>query len=233
MRIAFSGAACTGKTTTIKAFVDKWQNYRFIQSDYRDLIKKTKKHSKTATSKSQKEILDILCSDLLPYTFSDKVVFDRCPLDNLVYSLWNYEKLKKGFTEDFIKKSVEKVRDSMRNLDIIFLCTRDLMNPLIESNGIRETDIEFINEIDNLFKAILKQFSTPEGSPFFPKGDSPALIDIYGSTEERLAQISLYVTETGDAYDEKNSIVDFNELLAMEGLIKEQKEELNKPKFTL
>ena len=50
MRIAFSGAACTGKTTTIQHFLGKWSTYNFIKSEYRKIIK-DKKHSKNTTSK--------------------------------------------------------------------------------------------------------------------------------------------------------------------------------------
>jgi len=83
MRIAFSGAACTGKSTIIQHFLQKWPNYQLINSNYRKLLKK-KNHSKNTTPKLQEEILDILCAEAEPYTLHQNVVFDRCPLDNLI-----------------------------------------------------------------------------------------------------------------------------------------------------
>lgn len=224
MRIAFSGAACTGKTTTIEAFLNKWTNYTLINSNYRQLIKKSKKHSRNNTKKNQEQILDIMVAETIKFTAHDKVVFDRCPLDNIIYSMWCYDKGMKGFTEKFIQESIQKVRESMRHLDIIFLCTRDMMPPVVP-NGVRDTDPTFVDEINNLFKSTLKQIQRGvEYSPFFPAGDSPGLIDIYGTTEERLAQIALYVTPEGDAFGEEQSLVNMNELNDMYKLIRDQKD---------
>ena len=223
MRIAFSGAACTGKTTTIEAFLRKWPSYKLIQSNYRNLIKKTKGHSSKTNKKNQQQILDTMLSESIGYTLHNNVVYDRCPLDNIIYSLWCYEKGVKGFTEKFIKESIEKVRESMRHLDIIFLCTRDMMPPIV-SNGVRDTDPVYVDEINTLFKTTLRQIEKGvEYSPFFPKGDSPGFIEIHGTTDERIAQIALYVTEEGSAFGEDQSLINMDELNKMYDLLREQK----------
>ena len=225
MRIAFSGAACTGKTTTINSFLEKWPNYKLINSDYRKLVRKEGKHSKRATAKMQKQILDILCEEAKPYTFHDKVVYDRCPLDNLVYSLWCHGKGKKGFTEKFIAETIESVKESMRNLDVIFVCSRKLMTGGIVNDGLREVDEGFVKEIDNIFTAISKQAQENiAASPFFVKDDSPGVIDIHGTTEERIAQIALYVTPDGNAFGEEQSLLNLDEIAKMKGLIEDQKD---------
>ena len=224
MRIAFSGAACTGKTTTINAFLQKWPNYTLVKSDYRKIVKKTKKHSKNATTKSQSEILDILFNESKPFTPHDKVCYDRCALDNLVYTLWAHGSGKKGFSEKYVAKTIEKVKESMRHLDLIFVFSRDLMPPVVEKDGTRETDPLYVKETDNIFKAITKQAQDDLAkSPFFPKDDSPAIIEIHGTTEERIAQISLYVTSDGTAYGEEQSVFNMDELNKMYGILEDQK----------
>lgn len=231
MRIAFSGAACTGKTTTLNAFLEKWPQYTLVKSDYRKIVKKSGKHSKKATSKSQKEILDILVKESLPYSFHDKVCYDRCALDNLVYTLWSHGKEVRGFSDKFVAQTIAGVKEAMKSLDIIFVFTRELMPSEIESDGIRETDPQFVTETDNIFKAILKQAQLDIGkSPFFPKDNSPAVIDIHGTTDERLAQIGLYVTPDGGAYGEEQSILNIDEMAEMNSLISDQKEKLSSEK---
>jgi hypothetical protein len=84
-----------------------------------------------------------------------------------------------------------------------------------------------------LFKAISKQIQTTGVSPFFPPNDSPALIELTGSTEERLEQISMYVTPEGDMYGEEQSLVNMDEINKMERLLRDQKEFLNKEKGIL
>jgi hypothetical protein len=100
--------------------------------------------------------------------------------------------------------------------------TRDLMGP-VQGNGKREADPHYIMETDNIFKAINKQLQTTGASPFFPHNDSPAIIQIHGTIEERLAQIALYVNEDGDMYDETQSLVNVDEIVKMESLLREQK----------
>lgn len=231
MRIAFSGAACTGKTTTLNAFLEKWPQYSLVKSDYRSVIKKSGKHSKKATTKSQKEILDILIKESSPFTFHNKVCYDRCALDNLVYTLWSHGKEVKGFNDKFVAQTIASVKEAMKSLDVIFIFSRDLMPEDIENDGTRETDPQFVTETDNIFKAILKQAQLDLGkSPFFPKDNSPAVIDIHGTTDERLAQIGLYVTEDGGAYGEEQSILNIDEMAKMNNLISDQKEILSSEK---
>jgi predicted ATPase len=220
MRIAFSGAACTGKTTTLNAFLRKWPTYRLPQPTYRSLITENN-HSKKTDKKLQKSILEFMLNQQKQCTPHDKVVYDRCGLDNIVYTLWCHEKGKKGFNRQFVDDCIEIVRESMRYLDIVFLSTRDLMGPIKDNNS-RETDPDFITETDNIFRAIQAQLSVA-GSPFFPLNDSPALIEVTGTVEERLKQISMYVTTEGDMYGEEQSLVDMDEIAKMERLLREQK----------
>jgi hypothetical protein len=98
------------------------------------------------------------------------------------------------------------------------------MMPPIVDNGIRDIDPVYVDEINTLFKTTLKQIQKGvEHSPFFPAGDSPGIIDIHGTTEERLAQIALYVTEDGNAFGEEQSLVNMDELNKMYDLLREQK----------
>lgn len=110
--------------------------------------------------------------------------------------------------------------------------TRDLMGP-IENNMIRETDSEYILETDNIFKAINKQIQTTGASPFFPQNDSPALIEIMGTIDERLEQISMYVTQEGNMYGEDQSLINIDEINKMERLLRDQKDFLKKEKGIL
>ncbi len=38
----------------------------------------------------------------------------------------------------------------------------------------------------------------PQDNPFFPRDDSPALIEVFGSKEERIQMIKLYIDAEGD-----------------------------------
>ena len=191
---------------------------------------KDKKHSKETTPKLQSEILDILSKECEPYTLHQNVIFDRCPIDNLVYSMWCYGNNVKGFTDKFIEESIIKTRKAMQYFDVIFICTRDLMPP-IEDNGVREIDPKYVEETDNLFKAIINKYKKgAEELPFFEKNNAPAIIDIHGQPHERLAQIAMYVTEDGNMYGEDQSLINLDELGEMTKLVREQQDALKNEK---
>lgn len=231
MRIAFSGAACTGKTTTLKAFLAKWPQYKTPEKSYRHLIT-ANKHSKNTDKKTQLAILDFMVQQQSEFTLHDNIAYDRCPLDNIVYTMWAHEKGKKGFNEQFVNKCIGRVQQGMRTLDIIFFMTRDLMGP-IEDDTKRETDPNYVMETDNIFKAIHNQLSTKGFSPFFPQNDSPALIQLTGNVEERLEQISMYVTPEGNMYGEEQSLINMDEVSKMEQLIRDQRQMASKEKGVL
>ena len=131
MRIAISGTANTGKSTLIQHFLSTWSQYKTPSKSYRDILKENKlKHSTKSTVKTQFSILDFMVNQLKTYTKDDKVIYDRCPLDNLVYSLWCNEKGVEGFDSDFIEMTalkpdilmLQQYISSKSNLDnILFL----------------------------------------------------------------------------------------------------------------
>lgn len=201
MRIAISGTANQGKTTLIKDFLAEWPNHKTESQTYRDLIKSENlPHSKKATKDSQWKILNHMVDELQKYTSKDYVIFDRCPLDNLVYSLWCYEKKTTDIDKEFIDKCIPIVRESMRQLDIIFFTPITKVAPVpLSKDGLRETDPTYIKEIDAIFKAIYQQHVQNAGkNPFFPKDDSPAMIEVFGNRLERIQMIKLYLDVDGD-----------------------------------
>jgi hypothetical protein len=224
MRIAISGTANTGKTTLIKHFLSTWSQYKTPDKTYRDILKENKlNHSTKSTVKTQFSILDFMVNQLKTYTKNDKVIYDRCPLDNLVYSLWCNEKGVEGFDSDFIRMTAYLTRESMRDLDIIFLLKYDDTIPIVD-DGVREVDVNFIQEIDALFSAMHDQYANNiQLDKFFPKDDSPAIIELPTDMSERISLISEYVDINGDLPGEDQSIFNPENLSILEKLVQQQK----------
>ena len=85
MRIAISGTACQGKTTFINDFLKEWPSYSTPEESYRNSL--SDNHSETADEDNQWDVLNFMVDQLQEYRKGDNVIFDRCPLDNLVYTL--------------------------------------------------------------------------------------------------------------------------------------------------
>ena len=203
MRIAISGTACQGKTTLLNDFLKTYTDYKTPEKTYRSIIQDDK-HSKHTSVETQWKILDFMSEQLTQHHSGDNVIFDRCPLDNMVYSLWCYERGIDGFDKVYIDKTIALFRETMKLLDIIFFIPITRVATIeIKGDTQRETDAQYIKEIDNLFKAMYQQWLQPESS-FFEKDDRPAIIEIFGSPQERMHMIKLYVDEeSGDAVSEQ------------------------------
>ena len=222
MRIAFSGTGNSGKTTLVKSFLYTWKNYTAPEKTYRELLEEENlPHSSKTTTKTQEKILNFMIEQVQEADKESNIIFDRCPLDNIAYSMWCNEKKVKGFTNSYVAKQIELMRESMRFLDIIFLCRFD-ESQVVEDDGFRDTDKEFIKEVDNIFQSLYLQYTqNPEADVFFPKGDSPCIIELPHKGQERIDLIAEYVTPDGNMYGDDSSI--FSDIDELEKLVIQQK----------
>ena len=121
MRIAISGSACQGKTTLVKDILKNWPSYNRSNESYRKLLKEENiKINKEVDKDGQWKILNCLIDDIQHTEKGDKIIFDRCPLDNLVYSLWAEDKKSSDIDKASIDKCIPLVQESMKAIDIIF-----------------------------------------------------------------------------------------------------------------
>lgn len=223
MRIAISGSANTGKSTLIQSFLHTWDNYTTPDKTYRDVIKENNlAHSSNTTPETQTIILDSFL-DQQQKRPSDNIIYDRCTLDALAYTIWCFEKGIKGFDNDYVQKQIAIVKESMRSLDLIFLCKFDEKQSVVD-DGFRDTDAEYIKELDNIFESLYQQyFQNVHADVFFPKDDSPAVIKLPNKPQERIDLIAEYVTPEGDMYGEEHSILNPDNIAELEQLVQQQK----------
>lgn len=242
MRIAFSGTANTGKSTLVRDFLTVWHMYNTPQQSYRDVIVNEKLgHSKQVSKQGQKKILDFMIGQLKGKTPEENVVYDRCPIDNVVYSMWSCDKQNSDIDDDFIAQCIPLVRESIKDLDIIFWVPFN-EQIAIQNDNMRETDEIYIREIDNIFNVVYNQFLYNDKFPLFDSEDRPAMIKLEATTRhDRLVEIANYVSLDGDSInpDEQwiKSLAGVEDKTqgkdAVEELIKQQKQEAFATKGTI
>jgi hypothetical protein len=78
-----------------------------------------------------------------------------------------------------------------------------------EPSANRSTSAEYRLAIDNLFKAIIHQYNNGNKVyfPFNHKDGCPAIIEVFGNREQRIALTKLYIQEDGQQYSEKQSLL--------------------------
>jgi thymidylate kinase len=178
MRIAVVGAQNVGKTTFIKDFVSKFPNYSTPSVSYRDVVKeKGLKINQETNAESQAAIMDFIYN-LITGNKLENVIFDRCIIDNYVYSHCAY--LKGNISKEFIDLSKQKMLDHLKYLDIVVFIPVSL-NVNLEPDQLRDTDINFVDLVNKTFVEVL--FELVENK-------SVKVVVISGTREERLEEVS-------------------------------------------
>jgi len=195
-----------GKSTYIQDFIKNWSMYETPATSYREILKeKNLPHSKESTEETQKLILDFLVDQAIESSKKDFVITDRCVLDAFAYTLWLNANGK--VSDKFADEQRIIVRETLKMYDIIlFTPITKAATVDIENDGFRETDENFREEVDNIFKAFGQSYNVGDGR-IFPKDDCPALIEIFGSREERIKITEFYLDKDGKPYGENQSLL--------------------------
>jgi len=223
MRLSLTGAANTGKTSLLESFLHTWKTYKTPEKTYRDIIEEKKlEHSSKTTTETQTEILNFITDQQLGKTVDDDIIYDRCTLDVLAYTIWAHEKGLEGFDTAFVNTQIKLVKESMRSLDIIFICKfNESMS--VEDDGKRDANKEYIVEINNIIESLYQQYKQNIDSDiFFPKDDSPCLIKLPDSMQQRVDLIAEYVAPDGGMHSEEDSVLNPNNINELEQLLKQQ-----------
>ena len=227
MRIAISGTANTGKTTLLKAFLNKWNMYTTPIKTYRDVIKENGlNHSSKTSDETQLHILNWMMEEQAKYPKGSKIIYDRCPWDNLAYTL--HANSKGLVTDEIAAATISFVKESMKDLDIIFWLKR---NPHIKiiKDDLRDTDEQYIAEVDSVFDGLFKQYmENLESDAFYPKEDCPAIVCIdesFPSVDDKLMFIGEFIDYRGDLI-EGDSVLDPSNMEMFEKMLKEHEHEL-------
>jgi hypothetical protein len=206
MKIAISGTHCVGKSTYIKDFIKHWSCYETPEKSYRELIKeKNLPHSKEGTEESQRIVLDALCDQLQQNSKSEFMIFDRCVLDNLAYSSWL--NLNGKVSDKFLDQSRIIVREALKMLDIVFFLPLTKVAPVeFKEDELRDNDLVYREEIDNIFKIFVHSYRQGDGR-VFAADDAPPIIEIFGNPEQRIKLTELYIDTNGKPHGEDKSLI--------------------------
>lgn len=227
MRIALSGCANSGKTTLLSHFLQKWPMYTTPVKTYRDIITEKKlDHSSKTSDVTQLMILDWMLQEMKKHPQGSHIIYDRCPLDNLVYTLQG--NVRGLISDATTAATISFVRESMKDLDIIFWLK---YNPKIKimNDGFRDFDEEYIKETDAFFATLFDQYmENLESDVFLPKDDCPLIFCIdetFSTIDDRLMLIGEFLDKDGNLIETENSVLSMENLETFEQLMGDQKKQ--------
>lgn len=228
MRIAIAGCANSGKSTLVNEFKRRWPMYSSPQKTYRDVIAENNlEHSSKTSEETQLLILDWMMKEQQNYPKKSKVIYDRCAWDNLAYTLQGNAN---GIISDEVTAAtISLVRESLKDIDIIFWLRYSDTIPVVD-DGLRDANLEYIKETDQVFADLFHQYcENLESDIFYPKEDCPAIIQMDGITvDDRMWFIGEFIDYKGDLIETTDSILDPTNVDLLEQLINDQKDQIGK-----
>lgn len=227
MRVSISGAASVGKSTLIKYFLNKWAMYATPEKTYRDIIRENKmEHSSKTSEETQLMILDWMLLELKKYPKDSHVVYDRCPWDNLAYTLQG--NMLGKISDEVTAATISLVRESMKDLDIIFWIKHNPQIKIVD-DGLRDADESYIKNTDKIFKDLYDHYMEHlEDDIFYPKEDCPAIIcveEVFSTVDDRLMFIGEFLDNQGNLIETENSVLSMDSLESYDSLLKDLEKE--------
>lgn len=179
MKIIFTGAQGTGKTTVLNDFKDK--GYDVVTEVVRNLSKKGVKINKDGDEKGQTKIFNEYKK-----IFSEKQDFisDRGLIDVVAYTVYLARHGK--VSEEFANKQIKQLHKFIMNNMDFFYCYFPIEFDVV-NDGVRDMDEEFRKEISEIILSLLGALGL-------------SFILVTGTQEERVAKVQEMIDwkETAD-----------------------------------
>jgi len=175
MKIGFCGTMSVGKTTLVNALKDlsEFVDFEFATERSKYLRDLGIPLNTDSTLKGQTIFLAERCSELL----KEKIITDRTIIDVMAFT-----RQAKSISVIDGDDYCEYAKRFIREYDYLFYVSPDGVE--MEDNGIRTTDIQYREKIDQEIRMLLHQYV-------------PTYYTIKGTTEERIQQIYDVVWNNG------------------------------------
>lgn len=179
MRIALSGVQGSGKTTLINEMkkLDMFNDYTFYGSISAELSAKHIKMNKDGDDVTQLLVMNGHFGRLFA---EDNIIVDRCLLDGLAYTNYNFN-VSKTVDKWVFEYAVSLVKNYIELYDVIFYLGDEV--PL-DDDGTRSMDEKFRKQMVKIFDKWK-----------FGLRKTVNIVGLYGSVEERMEKMEMTINK--------------------------------------
>lgn len=172
---------------------DTWNNYKLIDKGFGNVF-----IDKLEENILQKEI-DDLYDELCKYnSIKENVVFSTSPIDIIARLIWAVS--ENYISRDFFNKNLKTLNKMFKHLDCIFYLPVSKFNELNPPDSISAAefyDENFLDKINQNLNDLYLAYSIRMQNPFFDVEDCPAIIEVYGSDDEKIQMVKMFLDDKG------------------------------------
>jgi nicotinamide riboside kinase len=182
MRVSFTGAQSTGKTTLLNKCKEIYNDYKFVDEVTR-YVRRTYdvKINEIGGTETQLYILaEHIKNHLKP---DENLMLDRCILDGYVYT--KYQVSQGKVKEDILHAFNDVFNILFDKLDYIFYT--DPSDVKLVDDGERSIDFKFRDDIIDLFEDVITYKMSPK--------NKEKIIRLKGSVDQRMKTIDKYLKQ--------------------------------------
>lgn len=182
MRVSFTGAQSTGKTTLLNKCKEVYKDYKFVDEVTR-YVRKTYdvKINEVGGTETQ---LYILAEHIKNHLRQDEnLILDRCILDGYVYT--KYQVINGKVSEQVLHAFNGVYGVLIDKLDYIFYT--DPSDVKLVDDGERSVDLNFRSDIIDMFEDLISYKMSPS--------NRKKVIRLSGTVEERMKTIAKYLKQ--------------------------------------
>jgi len=182
MRVSFTGAQSTGKTTLLNKCKEVYKDYKFVDEVTR-YVRRTYdvKINEIGGSETQLYILAEHIKNHLK--LDENLMLDRCILDGYVYT--KYQVLQGKVKEDILKAFNSVFNILFDKLDYVFYT--DPSDVKLVDDGERSVDFKFRDDIIVLFEDLITHKMSQK--------NKEKVIRLKGSVDQRMKTIDKYLKQ--------------------------------------
>lgn len=181
MRIAVSGSHSTGKSTLIRAFLDRRPHYRHEPEAYEALADDIDlTASEGPTPDGIRTLLEHTMSAVDARSSETSVVFERSPVDYLAYALAS-RSWPRGAAADLVETFAPQVRRSLHGLDVIAYVPVSRKGPAARSGE----NPRFRLRVDE----VLRRALLDDDHDLFGEAGSPRVVTLPPDPQGRLEEL--------------------------------------------
>lgn len=182
MRIAISGTHFIGKSTLIEDFIKRHPEYKIEKEPYYHLQEeKALELSLEPSLDSILEQLDYSIEQLNRCANEPNVIFDRCPIDFIAYSMCALAQDSVEINDSEVSERFPDIKAALNNLDVIVFIPITKENPITYT----EENPAYRKAADRYFKDIYRN----DVCDVFPRYGHPKIIEIWGDRVSRIRKL--------------------------------------------